>query len=97
MSPREVVFDRGFKTWGVCLTAMLAQMVTIGVSHSFGAILKVGKSAKSSRKETCKPQYPNYSFPRQKKVFSIIRQNIQLILLKPFQIKIYSVVKTTTC
>ena len=51
MSPREVVFDRGFKTWGVCLTAMLAQMVTIGVSHSFGAILKVGKSAKSSRKK----------------------------------------------
>ena len=46
MSPREVVFDRGFKTWGVCLTAMLAQMVTIGVSHSFGAILKVLYSIK---------------------------------------------------
>ena len=69
MSPREVAFDRGFKTWGVCLTAMLAQMVTIGVSHSFGAILKVGNSAKLSRKETYKPQYPSYSFPGQKTVF----------------------------
>ena len=50
MSPsREVVFDRGFKTWGVCLTAMLAQMVTIGVSHSFGAILKV-KNLKLTKK-----------------------------------------------